>query len=85
MSWRNELMVAYASDDNYAKYLGISMLSLFQNNKVFKEIRVFVLDCGIGHENLEKLGEIATQFDREIIFLPVGGNDKPIRSKYADQ
>lgn len=71
MAWRETLIVAYAADDNYAKYLGISMLSLFQNNVGFQEIRVFVLDCGIGQENLKKLKEIVGQFEREIVFLPV--------------
>ena len=30
------LNIAYSSDDNYAQHLGVSMLSLFENNKKFK-------------------------------------------------
>ncbi len=68
MDQKQKLCVAYAADDNYAKYLGISMLSLFQSNKEFKEIVVYVLDCGIGQLNKEKLKSIAEQNKRDIYF-----------------
>lgn len=71
MEQNQRLCVAYASDDNYAKYLGISMLSLFQANKDFGAIEVFVLDCGIGSANKEKLRSIAEEYHREIIFRPM--------------
>jgi lipopolysaccharide biosynthesis glycosyltransferase len=68
MKEKQSLCVAYAADDNYAKYLGISMLSLFQSNKEFAEITVFVLDCGIKASNREKLALIAEEYSREIYF-----------------
>ena len=68
MEQSQKMCVAYAADDNYAKYLGISMLSLFQSNQEFKEIGVYVLDCGIGVENKEKLKFIAEQNNRDINF-----------------
>jgi len=36
----NVLHVAYSADDNYAKYLGISMLSLLERNRAFEKIRL---------------------------------------------
>ena len=71
MEQNQKLCVAYASDDNYAKYLGISMLSLFRSNKDFTAIEVFVLDCGIGHINKEKLLSIAKHHDRDVSFIPM--------------
>jgi lipopolysaccharide biosynthesis glycosyltransferase len=68
MEQNQKLCVAYAADDNYAKYLGISMLSLFQSNQEFKEITVYVLDCGIGLANKDKLETMAEQNNREIHF-----------------
>lgn len=65
------LTVAYSSDDNYAKYLGASMFSLFQHNTDFAGIRVFILDCGIQNENLARLQQIAAQWQREILFIPM--------------
>ena len=35
--------VVYASNDNYARHLAVSMYSLMDNNQVADEIRVFVL------------------------------------------
>lgn len=71
MSWQDTLAVTYAADDNYARYLGVSMLSLFQKNGEFQKIRVFVLDCGIDLENQERLKEMAARYGREIVFIPV--------------
>lgn len=68
MNENQSLCVAYAADDNYAKYMGISMLSLFRSNKEFAEITVFVLDCGIKASNREKLRSIAEEYHREIYF-----------------
>ena len=42
------LRVVYGSDDNYAKFMGVSMYSLFSTNTAFARIVVYVLDCGIG-------------------------------------
>ncbi|NLL75933.1 MAG: glycosyltransferase family 8 protein [Clostridiales bacterium] len=69
MGKEQKLCVAYAADDNYAKYLGISMLSLFRSNSIFKEIEVFVLDCGILDANKEKLKAIAEKYARVISFI----------------
>ncbi len=69
MTDEKKLCVAYAADDNYAKYLGISMLSLFRSNEGFEEIEVFVLDCGILKENKNKLQSIARQYNRMIGFI----------------
>lgn len=67
----NKLWIAYAADDNYAKYLGISMLSLFQKNKTFDEITVFILDYGIETSNKKRLQNIAKEFNREVAFKSV--------------
>ena len=38
MNNSSELFVSYASDDNYAVYMGVSMLSLFESNKDINNI-----------------------------------------------
>lgn len=63
--------IIYASDDNFAEMLGISILSLFDNNKKVDEINVYVLDSGISDINKEKLFSIADTYFRKIIFLSV--------------
>lgn len=78
---QDTLFVAYATDDNYAKHLGISMLSLFQTNAAFDGIRVFVLDCGISEQNRKHLETIAGQYGRALTFLPMGGGLGRLRLK----
>lgn len=46
--------VIYASDDNYAWLMGISMVSLFENNRESNEINVWLFGDGISPENEEK-------------------------------
>ena len=71
MSNANVLHVAYASDDHYAKFLGISLTSLLQTNPAFDGIVCHVLDCGIGDENRQRLLAIAKEHGREMQFYPV--------------
>lgn len=63
------LRVAYGSDDNYAKFMGISMYSLFEANTAFERIVVYILDCGITPENRQRLQQVADQWQREICFI----------------
>lgn len=66
---KETLCLAYAADDNYARHLGKSMLSLFESNKAFANIEVFVLDCGIEDVNKNKLISIAKDYKRDISFV----------------
>lgn len=61
--------IVYASDDNFAEILGVSMLSLFENNKDVADITVYVLDSGITDENKSRFNVLATQYNRNIQFI----------------
>lgn len=64
--------IVYASDNGFAEYLGISMLSLFENNRGSSEsINIYILDGGISQTNKEHLEQIAKSFDGNIYFLNV--------------
>ncbi len=62
------LNILYQSDDNYAVYLGVSMLSLFMNNKDAAQINVYVIDDSIAEKNKKKLADTAESFGRTLIF-----------------
>lgn len=64
--------VVYASNDYYARHLAVSMFSLMDHNQTAEQIRVFILSVNISQENQEKLLSIARQFERELVFLPMG-------------
>lgn len=63
--------IIYASDNNYAEILGVSLISLLENNKQEPEIIVYVLDDNISEENKEKLNWIFNQYNRKGVFLPI--------------
>ena len=65
------LYAAYNSDDNYAPYLGASMLSLLQSNTSFSRICIYIMDCGMTEESRCNLRHIAARFGREIFFVPM--------------
>lgn len=65
----DKLNVLYLSDNNYAIFAGISILSLFINNKHIPDITVYVIDDGIAEENKKKYYQIAEKYSRDIVFL----------------
>lgn len=69
--------IVYASDNNFAEILGISMISLFESNRDCSEIVVYILDDGINEDNKAKLLFVAEKYDREIFFLDVSKIDVP--------
>lgn len=71
MSMPKELCVAYATDDHYARFMGISMLSLFKANHSGRRIHVFLLDYGVKPENRQRLESIAQQYGQQLDFVSV--------------
>lgn len=63
--------VIYASDDNYAWLMGISMVSLLENNRDNDNIHVWLFGDGISAENEQKLMDVAKQYDRELHIIDV--------------
>lgn len=64
-----DLNVVYSSDNNYAQHVGVSMLSLFENNREFKNINVYLIENDISAENKDKLLLICKEYTREIKFM----------------
>ncbi len=78
------LQVVYASDDNYAPYMGISMYSLLVNNNAhFDRIHVHVLDNGIGKKNRSRLNKQISKFSSaEISFHDISQKINEIKPKH---
>lgn len=64
-----ELNVVYSSDNNYAQHVGVSMLSLFENNKEFNCITIYLVEDNISVENKNKLVSISETYNRKIKFI----------------
>lgn len=63
--------IVYASDDRFAEILGVSLVSLYENNKDFSDIVVYILDSGISEDNKSKLLSLTEKYKRSgMIFIP---------------
>ena len=64
-----ELNVAYSSDDYYVKHLLVSMISLLDQNKDFDSINIYIIDNGIGQDNVELLKKMASKYHAHLKFI----------------
>ena len=62
--------IVYSSSDSYAEICGISITSLFENNKSVDKITVFIIDNNISEVNKERLQKTAKKYMRELVFVP---------------
>ena len=64
------LNIVFASDDNYASFLSISLISLLEHNvKDFDNINIFILDDNISNENKSKITDLAKDYPCSISFI----------------
>ncbi|MCZ8532017.1 glycosyltransferase family 8 protein [Psychrobacillus psychrodurans] len=61
------LNIAYACGEEYARHAGVSMISLFENNKDFDEIYVYLIDNGMTEDTKNILLEITNSYGRNAI------------------
>ena len=62
--------IAFSSDNNYAPYLAVSILSILKNNSK-SEICFYVLDFGIDNNNKEIIESIVCNHGKSIKFISV--------------
>lgn len=64
MSQAATVHIVYASDDNFAEILGISLVSLFENSKDVDDIRIYILDSGISDINHQRIESVCDAYHR---------------------
>ena len=69
--------VLYTCDNNYIWLMGISVISLFENNKDIHDLTVYLLGEGISEENKKVLHELGEQYERKIKIIDVPYFDIP--------
>lgn len=63
------MYVIYHSSDAFAGVTGVSMLSLFENNRHMDKIEVLYIQRGMSEENKARLQSIADQYGRSLRFM----------------
>lgn len=66
----NVINVLYQHDDNYAVFGGVSIVSLFINNREAKDICVYLIDIGLSEEYKKQYRQLAEEYGRRVEFLP---------------
>lgn len=66
-----ELKAVYCVSDLFAEPCAVSMASLFENNREFEQITVFVIQDGMTQENQERLQKLAVMYGREAVMIPM--------------
>ncbi|MEY8354035.1 glycosyltransferase family 8 protein [Lachnospiraceae bacterium 54-53] len=64
--------VVYASNDNYARHLAVSLYSLLDHNREARDIHVHVLSMGLSGQSRERLADVAGGFGRELTVVELG-------------
>lgn len=64
--------VVYASNENYARHLAVSLYSLLDHNRDAGSIHVFVLSMDISGEARDRLKTIADEFGRNLKVIELG-------------
>lgn len=67
----NGLKVVYSCDETYVPHTGISMLSLFENNKCFEHITVYFIHKDVTENSLHLLRILAEKYHRKLIIRPI--------------
>lgn len=65
----NELNVLYCCDENYAPFAGVSMTSLFMNNRDIEKITVYLVLDNVSERNRERYTRLADEYGREVVLL----------------
>ena len=55
---KSNMNILYASDNHYADILGISILSLLENNRECDDIKVSIINDEISDENIRNIESI---------------------------
>lgn len=58
--------VVYAADDGFASIMGVSLVSLLENNQDLDGLHVTIFDSGISSDNKNKIEEVFRKYNREM-------------------
>lgn len=66
-----KMNLVYHSSDLFAPVLATSMVSVFENNKSFDEINVYVFENPLSNDNKNKIIGMTQRYNRKVFFIPM--------------
>ena len=71
--------ILFSSDDNYARHLGVAMISILQHSRDVNTIRFYVINNHISLNNVEKLKLLVSEYENaEIVYIPFESIEKQL-------
>lgn len=67
----NNIHLVLASDNNYAQHLGVTMVSILENNHLKSNIVFHILENNLNQENKEKLKIIKDKYNCQLFFYNI--------------
>lgn len=64
------LNIAYSCNEAYIQHTGISMISLFENNKEIESINVYFIAKDVKETSITVLKDIVNKYKRDLIIIP---------------
>ena len=77
----SNINILYQSSDLYAPIMGVSLTSLFENNRHIDDMTVYIVDGGISEENKEKISVLSNAYARKIYYIDAKAIDKRLSDK----
>ena len=71
--------ILYQFNEKYAPYAGVSITSLFKNNRDVNHITVWILGEGLGEETVSRFASLADEYGREIRYIDAASLVRRIR------
>ncbi|MEE0085465.1 MAG: glycosyltransferase family 8 protein [Paludibacteraceae bacterium] len=65
------MTIVYTCDNNFVWIMGVSMVSLFENNRDMEHLDVYLLGDNVSAENVEILKSLAKPYEREVMVINV--------------
>lgn len=64
--------IVYASNDNYARHLAVSLYSFLEHHREEEVLKVYILSMGLTEETRGRLETMAEGFGRQVDFIELG-------------
>lgn len=77
------MVIVTASNDIYARHLGVMLTSLMENNQNRSKLDIYILDSDISDFNKTRLERIVNKYNRNVSFMKV--DEKTVKSLEINQ
>lgn len=68
---KKELNICFATDDNYAPYMGLAILSILKHAAGEEKFHFYILDNAISQDNKQKIDRLHDVYPFQITYLPL--------------